>query len=128
MDPAFRQHQHQCKAGEERPPRQKQYPAHHIQFEDSSRGADSSEQTSGELQRSRSLSPKCVQSVCCLQPSLSMPSDESRRSEYNRFVGNTLLTDSRQDIQDTVAQSLRIMDYLLTLVGEAYDSCPDGPK
>ena len=45
-----------------------------------------------------------------------MPILEGSRREYNRMVGNTLVSDTRKNDQDVVAKSLKLMDDLLILV------------
>jgi hypothetical protein len=120
MDLAYAS-QSQRNEGAERPLRCQQISSHHVRCENLC--VTGSEETPEELRRSRALSPQCTGSFCSRRPSLNMPNDENRRKEYNRLVGDSLQTYSRQNVQDEVAKSLKLMDELLILVKEN-DSCP----
>ncbi len=114
--------------GEEKPPRQQQQHADHFEKENRPKVTGSSEETPGELRHSRSLSGECVRPIRCLQHSPSMPKFEGSRKGYNRLIGDSLHTDSRQDVKDVVTTSLQLMDDLLILVQADSDLRSDHPK
>jgi hypothetical protein len=124
-DKAVCQHQAERNEGAEEP-LGTQEPLHPDLHDDSPRVDSCSEETPDELRRSRSLSPQWLGPIRRLSPSLSLPKINCTRKKYNRLVGDSLQTDSQQNVQDVVANSLKLMDDLLVMVSGG-DLCPD-PK
>ena len=118
--------QAQSEGGRERPLRQQQDHAHHIKNQLVMLDVNGSSEETARERRCRPLSEKCVLPIC--QPPPCTSKFEGSRKGYNRLVGDSLHTDSRQDVKDVVAKSLKIMDDLLILVQADGDLRTDRQK
>ncbi len=98
------QQQSLCNEGDTTRLRQQQHPNYRIRNGNRPMVISSFVKTPREIWHSASSPPQCGRSIADYQ---------GGRERYNRLVGDSLRTDSQQDVHDVVTRSLRLLDDLL---------------